>query len=804
MSCSMGQGTAQVPGDYYSDLLALGLIPEPYDRQNPEGLKNVPIDPVYTRTFTYTPTADIRRAVLRLEGVDTYATITLNGQVVGDTNNAHRTWDYEVLPLLIAGENTLQVTFQDPRPVFAEHHRRRPLRGADDSIDGYQGTRKPHFMSGWDFSPEMVNAGLFRPVELRLYQEVGFAGVTLRQQTDRDRACITVKSRVQATEATAATLAVTVTDPDGVVVAETRQDYAVADVTRCDTTITVENPRLWWPNGLGDQPLYTVTTTLLVEEREVDRDVKTIGLRSLVCSTAEDAYGREFTFTVNGLTPFIKGANYIPEDCMPARWNRDKTRRLLADCAEAHFNMIRVWGGGFYPEDWFYDLCDELGLLVWQDVMFACCFIDDAPALLEGTKRELSDNLWRFSHRSCLALLCGNNEIEEAMTYWDTWCDVADARTRETYLTVFEREIPACIQEAEVETTYIPSSPTSGGGFDDPGNRSRLDCHDWQVFHGGAPMEVYRRDKSRFLSEFGFQAIPSVKTLAAYMDQPLTVDSPEMEYRNCCHKGNGYLMGQVRDYYSDKPDFPLQVYLTQRMQADSVAYAIHHLRRHRGRCMGTLYWQINDCWPGISWSSIDYAGRWKALHYAAREFYAPYLLTLTEEEGKVTFSLSNEDTVPFTGRVEWRLIQNDLTQRQAGAFSLSVDPLSAKDLAVEDFSHLTAEKKRQCVVVATLLDAQGKVIGEQVARFVYAKEFGYLPAGITATLSQQEGQYTLTLQAENFAQDVWLEFGSTDCVFSRNGFSLTGQPVTVNLSRIEGATPQMEDLQILCLNDTLY
>ncbi len=798
MSCPYGQGEVSVPGDYYSDLLAWGAIPDPYDGTNAEALKDVEITPVYTRTFTYTPDEATRRAVLRFHGVDTLAAVSLNGVTLGETDNCHYRFDYDVTALLAEGENTIKVTFHDPRPVFAAHHARRPLRGADDSIDGYQNVRKAHFMSGWDFAPEMVNAGLYRPVELLLYEEASFEAVTLRQQTTADEAQITVMSKVNATHAEEVRMATIVYAPDGTVVATADKVFAAQGLTDCCLTLTVSEPQLWYPNGLGEQPIYTIVTTLLVDGREVDGNVKTLGLRNLVVSTEKDAYGQEFTFTINGLTPFIMGANYIPEDCMPSRWSRQRTEALLRDCVDANFNMIRVWGGGFYPEEWFYDLCDELGLLVWQDVMYACCFVDDAPELTEATKREVRQQMWRISHRSCLALLCGNNEIEEAMVCWGTWCDVADDRIRQTYLNLFEWEIPSCMAEVGVDVRYIPSSPTSGGGFDEPYNRQRMDSHDWRVYHGGQPYEVYREDVSRFLSEFGFQGFPSVKTVASRLPSPLAATSPEMEYRNCCHKGNGYLMDRIGEYYRVPDDFGMQTYLTQRLQADSVDYAIRHLRRHRGICMGTLYWQINDCWPGISWSSIDYDGRWKALQYAAKEFYAPRLLILTEDGGKVTVSVANETAQPFVGRVQWRLLKNDLTVVDSGTCVAEITPWSAADVGVCDFARLSDEDKRTHVVVAALCDAEGNAIGEQVVRFVKAKDFAYLNPHVTATLTGD----TLTLQADAFADSVWLEFGHADCVFNRNGFSLTGEPVTVTLSRIEGE-PAVEDLTILSLNDTM-
>ena len=798
MSCSYGQGDVTVPGDYYSDLLAWGVIPEPYEGENTIPLRDKVIDPVYSRTFAYFPSEDIRRAVLRFHGVDTYATVRLNGVTLGETDNCHCRYDYDVTDRLAEGINTIEVVFRDPRPIFAEHHARRPLRGADDSIDGYQGTRKAHFMAGWDFAPEMVNAGIYRNVELLLYEEASLEEVTLRQNTCAEQAEVTVLAQVGAYATDQVTLRVVVRDPDGSVVATGGDIFTVGETTLLTAAVSVTNPQLWYPNGMGAQPLYTVAVILQAKGREVDRVEKTIGLRSVVVSTEKDAHGQEFTFTINGVTPFIMGANYIPEDCMPSRWSRERTEQMLWDCVQCNFNMIRVWGGGFYPEEWFYDLCDEMGLLVWQDVMYACCFVDDDPALLEATKREVRQQMWRISHRSCLALLCGNNEIEEAMTCWGTWCDVADDRIRETYLNLFEREIPACLAEVAVDTRYIPSSPTSGGGFDEPYHRQRMDSHDWRVYHGGQPYEVYREDVSRFLSEFGFQGFPSIKTLGRWMKEPMASTAPEMEYRNRCHKGNGNLMNRIAEYYRVPEDFRMQAYLTQRLQADSVDYAIRHLRRHRGICMGTLYWQINDCWPGISWSSIDYDGRWKALHYAARHFYSPYLVVLTEEGGKVTVSVANETDKPFAGCVKWRLLKNDLTVVDSGEIAVDAAKRSAVDIGVCDFTSLTEEQKRTHVVEAVLYDEDGWLVTDEVIRFVKSKDFEYLTPHYTIELKEHE----LQISADVFVDGVWLEFNKADCHLSYNGFSLTGDTLYLVLNRVEGE-PTVEDLTILSLNDTM-
>ncbi len=802
-----GGGSVQVPGDFYNDLTALGFLPEPYEGDNTKRLPALELSPVYTRTFTYNREEEVRRAVLSFAGVDTLARIYLNDHLLGETNDMHTTWEYDVLGKLKEGENTIRVEFRDPRPVYAENHARRPLRGAEDSLPGYQFVRKAHFMTGWDFAPEMINVGLFRPVELRLYEEAALEAVTLRQQTDPSMARLFVKAQVNTIEACEVEMAVTITDPDGRVVGTLSEVTPVqAGVTQLEQMARIQQPRLWWPNGLGNQPLYTVTTTLLIDGMEVDRNEKTVGFRSLEFSNAWDEYGREFTFTINGVKPFIRGANYVPEDCMMSRRNRERTERLLRDCAAAHYNMIRVWGGGIYPDEWFFDLCDELGLMVWLDFMFACCFLDDDPVLIEATKKEAVQNLWRFSHRTCLALLCGNNEIEEAMECWVNWCEVADQKTKLTYLKIFETEIPAQMKAVDADVAYIPSSPTSGGSFQNPGCPDCMDVHDWKVWHRNAPYESYRNYYYRFLSEFGFESFPSLKTLQCRTGETedMNVYSYEMEYRQRCPKGNKLIMQNMGEHFRMPSKFRDLIYLSQLMQADAVRFAVDHLRRNRGRCMGALYWQINDCWPGVSWSGIDYDGRWKALHYAAREFYAPRSLILTKEEDTVTFSVSNESTMPFKGTVRWQLVKNDLTVVRSGCYPVALDGLTSVDLGQECFAEMTRDQRRTCALVGELLDENGNCINDRLVLFVPSKHFKYKDPHIEAQLGSDEEGYYLTLRADAFAQNVWLEFGNTDCVFSGNFMSLTdGEPLTVRLSQLRGAEPAIEDLHILCVNTTV-
>ncbi len=399
-----------------------------------------------------------------------------------------------------------------------------------------------------------------------------------------------------------------------------------------------------------------------------------IGLRTVELRQEADAWGRSFTFVVNGVPIFAKGANWIPADSFPTRVTGEQLERLLASAAAANQNMLRVWGGGYYEDERFYDLCDRYGILVWQDFMFACAIYPlDDPAFLENVREEVIQNVRRLRHRACLALWCGNNEMETAWVNWG-WDKPERRDLKAADQRFFYDLLPGWVRGEDPDHAYWPSSPSSGMPFEAPGSHAAGDDHLWQVWHSLKPIRFYREQFPRFASEFGMQSLPPLATIAGYAaPDEWNMTSYVMEHHQRCVGGNGKIMAYLAQHYRMPANFASLVYLTQVLQAEAMRVGVEHWRRHRGRCSGALYWQLNDCWPVASWASLDYFGRWKALHYAARRFYAPVLLSLEEDAdaAQVGVYLTNDTVEPWRGEVRWSL--ETLAGEALGADRVPVD-----------------------------------------------------------------------------------------------------------------------------------
>ncbi len=641
---------ASVPGDLYSDLLAGGKIEDPYYRANE--LAVLPLSE-YEYEYRTTITADAsllehERVLLRFDGIDTLADVYVNDVLVGKADNMHRIWEYDIKQVLTIGENTVRVVFHSPTKYIREKYGKKRLDGTSDAMRGFPYLRKAHCMFGWDWGPRLPGAGLWRPVDLIAYDTARIDSTYITQKHEDGVVELFTEVSLESASAEAFVLGdknktllykaepvlaelstqVEVIDPDGAIV-------ACGDGM---SPLRIESPRLWWPAGLGEQPLYTVKVSLYHGTELLDTWERRIGLRTMTMTTAKDEYGERFAHVVNGVEVFAMGGDYIPEDNLIARTNIERTRRLLEDARLANFNSIRVWGGGYYPEDWFYDACDELGLIVWQDFMFACAVYDLTEDFEASIVAEVKDNVKRLRHHASLGLWCGNNEMELFVKQGE-W--VNSPKEQSDYVKMYEYIFPKLLKEYDPETFYWPASPSSGGCFDEPNDENRGDVHYWEVWHGNKPITEYRKFHFRYLSEFGFQSFPSVKTIETFtLPEDRNIYSYVMEKHQRNASANGKISNYMSQTYLYPTSFDMTVYASQLLQAQAIRYGVEHFRRWRGRCMGTVIWQLNDCWPVASWSSIDYYGRWKALHYYAKRFFAPVLLSC-EEEGILT-----QDTNP--------------------------------------------------------------------------------------------------------------------------------------------------------------
>ncbi len=484
------------------------------------------------------------------------------------------------------------------------------------------------------------------------------------------------------------------------------------------------------------------------------------------------------------------GADYIPEEHLLGKRSREKTRQLLEDCKRANFNVIRVWGGGFYPDDWFYDLCDELGLAVWQDFMFACSVYELTPEFEENIRRELEENIRRIRHHACLALWCGNNEME---MFVDERCWVTKHSEVRDYLFMYERIFPEILGKEDPETFYWPASPSSGGSFDNPNDPDRGDVHYWKVWHGGRPFSEYRKFFFRYISEFGFQALPSQKTIETFTDDPRdwNLFSYIMEKHQRNYGANGKIMNYMQQTYRYPGGFSDVIYASQLLQADAIRYGVEHFRRNRGRCMGAVYWQVNDCWPVISWSSIDYHGRWKALHYYARRFFAPVILSCQEEswmtqeanmnrqhfefEKSIHLNVSNETLAEKKLTVKWQVRNAKARILYSKEKEILVPPLSSVWLEKEELPDINVFEE---YVSYQAWDGETQ-ISEGTVIFSYPKYFRYEDPKLSCTVEKNK----ITVKAETYAKSVEILNDQEDLVLSDNYFDLNGDTKTVEILR---------------------
>lgn len=769
--------SAHVPGSVYADLMADGTMPDPFWRENElDAFKRMKKDYVYQRAFTVTE-AQLAHAHVELvcEGLDTLAHVSLNGREIAFADNMHITWVWDVKEQLHAGENALEIRFDSPILYCAKKAEEAPGWESSDATPGFRHLRKAHCMFGWDWGPRLPDAGIWRPIFLRTWDTARLENALMLQAHHDGVVDVTIRPEIAGESAWSAEI----TAPDGEVL-------TLPETMAAEQVIAIQNPQLWWPNGLGKQPLYRVTVRLATGDTRVWR----IGLRTMTVSREKDEWGEEFCHVVNGMKVFAMGADYIPEDNILARVTPERTRRLLEDCKAANFNAIRVWGGGYYPDDAFYDICDELGLMVWQDLMYACAFYDLTPDFERSIRVETQQNVARLRHHASLALICGNNEMEmfmaganSALINHRTWEFVPTYPHHITdYVKMFEYILPAIVKETAPQTYWWPASPSSGGNFDAPNDENRGDNHYWDVWHGEKPFTEYRKFFFRYASEFGFQSFPCLKSVEQFtLPDDRNIFSRVMERHQRNQAANGKILSYLSQTFRYPNSFDDLLYASQLMQAEAIRYGVEHWRRNRGRCMGAIIWQLNDIWPVASWASIDYYGRWKALHYAAKRFFAPVMIS-AEEEGELSqnpkineyhpapleksfrLNVCNETLRDVTGEVVWALRTPDGAIVRQNQQTLTIPAMSAKWLDKVDCADasLTGHYVSFAFVVDDVALSEGTCI------FCAPKHFEFVNPRLTV---ETRGD-TLVVTSHAYAKQVWLESEDADLLLDDNAFDM--------------------------------
>lgn len=789
---------AAVPGCVHLDLEAAGLLPDLNYRDNERAQMFIgETNWAYRRAFDLPD--DLlahERVLLRCAGLDTLATIRVNDAVIGTADNMFRAWEFDVKPHLRPGDNVIEVAFAAPMPYLRRMEAEKGVLYAwsigDHRLNAAAWLRKEPCNFGWDWGPKTVTSGIWRPIELVAFGTVRLGDVrVLQDHSAPGRVTLTIEGAVERLNDAPLTAEIAI-GLNGEQVAETR---AAVDGERFSAAVTLDAPQLWWTNGLGGQPLYTVQVRLTAADAELDTWTRRIGLRTLTFERRADAWGESFEFAINGVPFFAKGADWIPADPFSARVGRAHYEPLLRTAADAHMNMLRAWGGGVYEDDAFFDLCDELGLAVWQDFIFSCStYPATDDAFMANVEAEARDNIRRLRHHPSLALWCGNNELEQGLVAPE-W--TATTMSWADYGRLFDDLLPRVAREEDPQRPYWPASPHTPVGdradFNDPASG---DAHLWGVWHGRLPVETYRANFHRFISEFGFQSFPEPHVVNAYtLPEDRNLTSYVMEYHQRSGIGNATIMHYLLAWFRMPTSTWGMIWSSQILQAEIIKYAIEHWRRNMPRTMGALYWQLNDIWPGPSWSSLDVQGRWKALHYAARRFFSPLLVSGAEdrERGTIDVAITSDRLEPAAGEVRWTVTTTYGERLAEGAQAVEIAPNSVTHALTLDCAAQIAQAGARRLLVWLELSMNGETVSDNLVTFAPPKHLDLPGPAVRLDVQPRgDGAWEVTLATDQPALWVWLEHEQRPIRASDNFFHLA--PGAVRHVVVEGTAGLLPEL----------
>ena len=816
---------AQVPGVVQTDLLKDGLIPDPFYQDNDTRLQWIGLTDWEYRTTFQADAATLAHEHIDLvfEGLDTYAEVYLNDQVVLHTDNMFRRWLVQAKSLLKTGPNTLRVVFHSPIESMIPKVKALPFilpsvttnnTGNEENIATAPYTRKAAYQYGWDWGPRYVTEGIWQPIRVETWDSLRIENFHIQQQTiNKEVAAVSAELNVEAGHGASAVVEITYGQLSGAVFPVIRQSIQlVPGANRIDIPIHISNPSLWYPTGYGAQDRYQFSAVVRTgRDVAANASLKT-GLRSIELRREITKTGKSFAFVVNGVPVFAKGADVIPFDSFPNRVTPEIHRQILEGARDAHMNMVREWGGGYYESDDFYDICDELGILVWQEFMFGGDMVPGGADFQNSVKQEAIDQVRRLRDHPSVVLWCGNNEIETGWVHWgdrQIFKESVSPDDREKvwtdYVVLFHGILSGVVDRYGDGVPYWGSSPSAN--FENPpDSQTDGDMHYWQVWHALAPIEMYTQQFPRFMSEYGFQSFPEMRTIHAFAKpEDMDIRSATMQDHQKNHGGNERILSYMLRWYPEPKDFPSFVYLSQVLQAEAIKVGAEHLRRQRPNTMGSLYWQLNDCWPVASWASIDYYGRWKALQYYARRFYDDVLVSPFAHDGKVDVYVVSDKLQPFSGTIHTRLLdfsgkllaektQDVQVPAQSSAVYLTLDE---KELLA------SADPKKSFLVFD--LAVGGRRISQNLIFFDTMHNLD-LPKSvkIDTSLESSDGSYAVTLRSPVLARSVNLSFGDLDVKTGDNYFDLLpGEPVTVKLRTPTSSTLDQlkSSMQIQSLTD---
>lgn len=757
------QAQMPIPGDVHTALKNAGLIPDPYFGRNELDLRWVAEqDWQIERSFDLSDATG--EWYLDVDGLDTVATVEVNGIPVLEADNCFRRYRPDVTKALRSGENRIRILFHSSIREGAERQAKQPFyipyHPGNSPIPNGNMLRKPQCHFGWDWNIAIAPLGLYGTIALKRLQTARIEHVTTRQQHGPNGVRVSVNVELFANAKGSLPITLRLGEEQVTLDVDVREG-----LTSVSHDFHIANPHLWWPAGSGEQALYPLSV-----ETEYETVTRRIGLRTVELLTDKDEAGSRFAFRINGREIFCRGANWIPADALFSLTSEEKTRDLLQSAVDAHMNMIRVWGGGFYEADWFYDLCDEMGLMVWQDFQFACNLYPSTPDFLENVAQEVEYQVRRLISHPSIVLWCGDNELVGALTWFKE-----SIENRDRYLVSYDRlnrTIEQALAKAAPDAIWWPSSPASG--YLDYGDAWHADgsgdMHYWSVWHENKPFADYRKVKPRFCSEFGFQSYTSLPVIRTYAsEKDMNIASPVMELHQKNAGGNERIAATMFRYFRFPEGFANFVYLSQVQQALAIRTAVDYWRSLKPHCMGTLYWQLNDTWPVASWSSLDYGGSWKLLHYAARRFFQPVHVAAipSDDESEIRLSLVNDtlSDVTVTLNLSFLSLDGERTDFK------SLDAICSPDAAVTVAVVAASDVPENCLLAWSFTASNG-MGGEGHYTTVPYKALDLQPSGLgLAVQPSTDGGYDVTLTSAGLALYVQVE-SDRPGRFSDNGFDL--------------------------------
>ena len=787
---------ANVPGTVHTDLMELGIIPDPFIEVNEKDVQWVDKeDWVYETSFNLT-NDEFRNTNINLifEGLDTYADVFLNDSLILKADNMFRSWTVPVKHIVKEKNNLLSLYFHSPVKTDLPKYETLPYHlyaGNDQSENGGLGekklsvfARKAGYHYGWDWGPRLVTSGIWRPVYLESWSEVKINDFYISTDSIKDNAAL-MKAQIEI-----------LADRNG----EFNIDISADNVPLVNDNVNlkegsnlitipfvISNPKLWWSNGLGEPYIYDFDIRLKSENRTLAKESKKTGVRKFELVREKDKDGTSFYFKLNGKPIFAKGSNYIPQDSFLPRVTEERYRKTIESAKDANMNMLRVWGGGIYEDDKFYELCDSLGIIVWQDFMFACSLYPGDENFLENVKLEAIDNIKRLRHHPSIALWCGNNEILEAWQYWGFREDYEEEGTDKeiwnNYTRLFNELLPEIVEEYSPGLSYWASSPSDGEN--ESRNPMNGDSHIWNVWGWNEPIDRYNELPGRFISEYGFQSFPAMKTINTFAPDTTThkIDSEVMmAHQRVGNIGNARLMNYILDNYHQPADFNSFVKLSQMLQADAMKTAIEAHRRIKPLCMGSLMWQLDDCWPVVSWSTIDYYGNWKAAHYQAKRSFDDINISGLIHNDSVEINVVSDHPEAMRGSLSIETYQ--LTGTKLGEIKkqLEVIPDSVSHLVLPlDLLGVNTNNK-DFIVGLKFEDSTGKDYSNTILS-TYPKMLNFEKPEIKLEVEHENDNYLVKIMSDKFAKGFNLELPFDEYFFHDNFFDLLpGKEYSVELA----------------------